>query len=127
MEVSAEITPIGFTEHYMSEGVYTRVLHIKEGDFAIGALHLTTHMSILLKGKVTISIDGESRTMEAPHIFEALAGSRKIAVAHTDVQIMNIIPTELKDIEEIEKAVIDKTVPDNISQLLEPLKLLKGA
>ena len=109
MTANAEITQVGFTEHYISEGVYCRVFHIKEGDIAIGALHLTTHMNVLLKGKITIAIGEEIRTAEAPYIFEALKDSRKVAYAHTDVQIMNIIPTTLANVEEIEKEAVDMT------------------
>jgi hypothetical protein len=126
MKLSANISEVGFTEHYKSDGVYCRVLHIKAGDIAIGALHLTTHLNVLLKGKVSIGIGNEVRTVEAPYIFEALEGSRKVAYAHSNVQIMNIIPTDLEDLDDIENAVVDKTIPDNIESLLQPLRLLQG-
>jgi len=126
MDISAEITPTGFTEHYISDGVYARVFHIRAGDIVMGAKHLTTHMNILLNGKCYISIDGDIRRMKAPYFFEALKNSRKTAYAITDMQIVNIIPTDKTSVEEIENEVVDYTLPDCVEDLLKPLKLLKG-
>jgi len=127
MIISAEITQTGFTEHYISDGVYARVFHIRAGDIVMGALHLTTHMNILLEGECYINIDGEVRQMKAPYFFEALAGSRKVAYAVTDMKIVNIIPTDKTKVEDIENEVGDYTPPTNFEGLLEPLKLIKGA
>jgi len=89
--------------HHFSEGICVRELHLNAGDMAIGAEHKTDHLTFLSKGSIQIRIGDESKILHAPVTFEALAGSRKIALAYTDCVISNIIPTDSKDIEEIEK------------------------
>ena len=89
--------------HHFSDGICVRELHMSAGDVAVGALHKTNHLTFLSKGSIQLRIGEESKLIHAPCTFEALAGSRKIALAYTDCVISNIIPTHLTDIEEIEK------------------------
>ncbi len=89
--------------HHFSDGVCVRELHMSRGDVAVGALHKSNHLTFLSKGSLQLRMGNESRLLHAPCTFEALSGSRKIAFAYTDCVISNIIPTDLKDIEEIEK------------------------
>ena len=89
--------------HHFSDGVCVRELHLKAGDLAVGAEHRHNHLTFLSFGTIQLRIGNESKLIQAPCTFEALAGSRKIAFAYTDRVISNIIPTDLTDIEEIEK------------------------
>jgi len=122
MVTQCELTPQGLVEHYQSEDIYLRVLNIKQGNLVIGAKHLTTHLTVLLEGSIKISIGDDTREFNAPHIFEALAGSRKVAYAITNCKIMNILPTHLTNLQDIEKAVVDTTLPKNIEELITPIK-----
>jgi hypothetical protein len=126
MKISCTHSLSGLEEHYQSDGVYLRILNIQAGKVVIGAKHLKTHLTVLLEGELLVSIDGDARVMKAPYVFEALAGSRKVAYAHTDVKIMNVIPTDKTNISDIEAESVDKTIPNNLEFLLAPLKLLGG-
>ena len=89
--------------HYFSDGVCIREMIAPAGAIIVGAAHKTNHLTTLVKGKMQIRIGNESKLVEAPATFEALKDSRKIGFAYTECIVHNILPTDCKDIEEIEK------------------------
>lgn len=89
--------------HYFSEGICIREMRVKAGALIIGASHKTDHLTIVSHGTMQIRIGDESKLVQAPYTFEALAGSRKIGFAYTECVVSNIIPTDSRDIEEIER------------------------
>jgi len=94
-------------EHQFSDGIYCRTINIPAGIFMIGAKHLTNHMNVLLQGEMLMTIADETKMLKAPCTFEALAGSIKAVITKTDCKFMNIIRTDLTNIEDIEKEVVD--------------------
>ena len=115
-----DVEKVTSIDEYFSAGVYCRVMHIPAGMFVIGHKHLTRHMNVLLKGKMRITIGEETREIEAPYIFEALEGSVKAVITHTDCSFMNIHPTKYTDINDIKKDIIDEEfVPNNLNLVEE--------
>lgn len=110
--------------NYFSDGVYLRVITIPADTFIVGHKHLTNHLNILLTGSMDIQIAGERRYIEAPYIFEALAGSIKMAKTYSECKFANIIPSNTRDIQEIESRVLDENfVPTHSEVLLEQAKI----
>ena len=105
------------TTHFRSDGIYLRVLSIPKDSFVIGHKHLTNHLNILLKGSMRITIDGETREIVAPYIFEALANSTKAVVTITDCEFANIHPCKDNDtLVAIMNRVIDITAITKLSK-----------
>lgn len=95
-------------EHHFAPGIYARVIHIPAGVVLTGKIHKTLHMCILAQGTVHVTIDnGEhAEVFDAFCIFNAPAGSKKAIYAETDAVFINVHPTELTDLEMIEKEFI---------------------
>jgi hypothetical protein len=95
------------TEHYFADGVYCRVMKVPAGSIVIGKAHRTTHISILLKGKASITADdGSISYIEAPGVFVTPAGKKKMALVVEEMWFANIHPTDTEDLEVIEQRVI---------------------
>ena len=90
------------TNHYFSDGICIREMIAPAGAIIVGAAHKTNHLTTLVSGTMQIRIGNESKLVTAPATFESLAGSRKIGFAYTECVVHNIIPTDSRDIEEIE-------------------------
>lgn len=95
----------GETEHYFAEGVYARVLKIPAGNYAVGKAHRTQHITMLIKGFATVTINGVQEEVVAPFIWVAPPG-KKLVYCHTDCEFVNVHPTDTEDLEAIEATVI---------------------
>jgi hypothetical protein len=100
-------------EHIFGGGVYTRHTSMPAGTFAIGKRHKHEVTNVLLKGKISMLMDDSPEVVEvvAPAIFISKAGVRKAAYFHEDTVWLNLHPTELTDVEQIEQDVI---IPDDV-------------
>lgn len=113
------------TEHFFGGGVYTRHTTMPAGTFAIGKRHKNEVTNILLKGRISVLMDDSPDIVEitAPAIFISKAGVRKAAYFHEDTVWLNLHPTELTDVEEIEKQVIEPDAVPLVSyQLVKQLE-----
>ncbi len=104
-------------EHYQIDGVYVRSLFIPEGMVLTGAIHNNAHISILAQGTIRV-FDGElTKEITAPHIAVEKAGIKRIGYALTDCTFINVIRTDLKDIADIEKEAVSKTIEEYNNRL----------
>lgn len=94
-------------EHYFAHGVYGRLMKVPAGNVAVGKAHKTEHLAILLKGKITITMDdGSLKNFEAPMVMVVPPGKKKMVMVHEEMWIMNIHPTDTQDLDIIESRVI---------------------
>ncbi len=93
------------TNHYFSDGIYVREMLAPAGAVVVGAEHKTTHLSTLVSGVMEIRLGAESRMCRGPYTFESQAGSRKVLFAHADCVLHNIIATDIKDIDELDRTI----------------------
>ena len=98
------------TFHTFGPGVYFREAHFPAGSFVLGHKHLKSTMNLLMQGDIAVVHDGGISLLQAPFMFESVPG-RKLAYALTDTVWINVIPTELTDVAEIEKQFIEKLAP----------------
>ena len=95
-----------FTYHHFAEGVYCRELFIPEGTVATGKIHRHQTMNILVYGDLRVTTDDGVKTLTGPKIFNSRPGTKKAVCAITDCLLLNIHPTNLTDLEEIENEFI---------------------
>lgn len=112
LKVPGASKEIGQLSHRFTDGVYMRHLHLSPGDLCIGHRHKTKHFNILLSGTVTITAsDGMAATLTAPHVFESGPGVRKIALAHTAVEMCSVHPNpdNCKNVTALEDRFVTKS------------------
>ena len=93
-------------KHHFAPGVYTRELFIPEGTVLTGKIHRHEIMNVLVSGTIRVTTDNGIERLTGPLIFNSKAGTKKAGYTETDVIWLNIHPTELTDLEEIEKEFI---------------------
>jgi len=93
--------------HHFSPGLYVRELNVPADTVLIGFKQKFHHLNIFLKGKVTMVINGEVKTLEAPMIFTGNPG-RKVGHVIEDMVWLNVYPTNETSVEKIEEIFLDK-------------------
>lgn len=95
------------TRHHFSDGLYARELFIPAGVCIVGALHKTKHLYTVVKGKCRVATQFENIEIEAPFMGETIPGTKRVIYAETDCVWITYHPTELTNVEEIEKAILE--------------------
>tara|TARA_R110000851_G_scaffold326445_2_gene495120 strand:- start:4909 stop:5304 length:396 start_codon:yes stop_codon:yes gene_type:complete len=94
-------------KHYFGDGVYGREMFLNAGEAFTGAIHLTNHINVLAQGTMLIRTStSEAEEITSPHVFECSPNTKKMGYAVTDCVFINFIGTDLKDVNEIERAVV---------------------
>jgi hypothetical protein len=94
------------TEHYFAPGIYVRKLTIPAGVVLTGKIHRYEIMNILVSGTIKVTTDDGVEELTGPLIFNSQAGTKKAGYAITDTIWLNVHPTELTDLDEIEREFI---------------------
>lgn len=95
--------------HRFGPGIYVREVHMPAGAYIIGHRHKTTHLNVMLTGRLGLLNDDETETiLEAPQTFVAPPG-RKMAYIYEDVVWQNIHVTDETDVEKLEDMFLDKS------------------
>lgn len=95
--------------HHFAPGVYAREMWMPAGCLITGKIHMTEHLNCLSQGRVSVSNQGDSIEMQAPHMFKSPIGTKRAIYAHEDSTWTTIHATELTDPEEIEDEIIAET------------------
>lgn len=96
-------------EHHFSYGVYARTLYIPKGVALTGHIHKYENLNILVKGKMSVLVDGQMRLIEAPLTIVSPPGTKRIAWALEDCIWTTIHGTHEKDLDIIDKYFIAKS------------------
>jgi hypothetical protein len=95
--------------HRFGPGIYIREVTIPADTFSIGHSQTTTHLNIMLAGRVTmVNSDGSHTELVAPQTFVAEPG-RKIGYIHETMVWQNVYATDETDVEKLEKMFLDKS------------------
>lgn len=94
-------------KHHFADGLYLREGFIPAGTLATGMLHVSEHANIISHGTIRIVTEDGAETLTAPATFICRPGVKKVAVAITDVVMINVHanPDNLRDPEEIERRI----------------------
>jgi hypothetical protein len=95
------------TKHHFADGMYCRELFRPAGTLIVGKVHKREHFYILLSGEITVSGDGYRERFKAPKIIISAPGTKRAVFAHVDSICLTIHRTDLRDIDEIEKELIE--------------------
>jgi len=72
------------TDHYFASGAYVRAMRLPKGVVAVGGIHATEHICILLQGVVRITTELGSEVHVAPKIMVCPPGLKRVAFAIED-------------------------------------------
>jgi len=106
-------------KHHFIDGVYMRELHIPAGTLLTGKIHNKENFSILASGTLRITNGTDSMIISAPHVMSDKPGIKRMGYAETDVVFINVIKTDLTDIDEIEKELVSETFEEFEMKRLE--------
>jgi hypothetical protein len=94
-------------KHHFSDGLYARELFIPAGVCLVGALHKTTHLYTVVKGRCKVSSQFGNLDIEAPFMARQFL---VLSVLYTLKQIVYGIgfhPTNLTDVDEIGRQILE--------------------
>ena len=94
-------------KHHFSEGLYARELFIPAGVCLVGALHKTTHLYMVVKGRCKVSSQFGNLDIEAPFMGETIPGTKRVIYAETDCVWIGFHPTNLTDVDEIGRQILE--------------------
>jgi hypothetical protein len=95
--------------HRFGPNIYIREVTIPAGTLSIGHYQTTTHLNVMLTGRVTmIDENGGHTELIAPHTFVSGPG-RKIGQIHEKMIWQNIYATNETDVEKLESMFIRKS------------------
>lgn len=97
-------------EHYFSDGLYARPLDIPAGILAIGHTHAKGHLTMLMKGDLTIISRNGTERVKAPRIWIDEPGIKRCVYAHADSTIVTVHGTHLTDLKELEAELTTEDV-----------------
>ena len=94
--------------HRFTPGMYIREIFIPAGTLLTSMEHKTAHPFVISQGRVMVSSENEgSVTYAAPFTGITLPGTRRALYAITDVIWTTFHATDLTDVEEIGKAILE--------------------
>ena len=93
--------------HLFYPGLYIRELTAPAGIYAIGYVHKTAHMNVLLRGVVRVVLeDGSVGELRAPLTYLGKPG-RNICYIVEEMVWLNIYPTEERDVEKLDEMFLE--------------------
>jgi quercetin dioxygenase-like cupin family protein len=88
--------------------MYLREVWRPAGCVIVGKVHKREHFYILLSGEITVTGDGIApQRYQAPMIFVSPPGTKRAVYAHVDSVCITVHATESRDLDEIEKELIE--------------------
>lgn len=96
------------TLNHFADGVYVREMHCLADTTIVGKVHKREHFFMLAAGEMSLTGDGLApRRVVAPFICVSAPGVKRVGYAHTDCVVINIHRTDSKNLEEIERELIE--------------------
>lgn len=92
-----------FTGH----GMVTRVIFIPAGTGLTGKKHLKGQHNLLVSGTIAVSTDAGVREITGPEVIVSPPGTKRVAVAITDVIWSTTLICDKTEIADIEAEIID--------------------
>lgn len=93
--------------HFFTPGLYGREAKIPQGCFLVTKIHKQEHQFILSKGSVLVNAGGDPYMLEAPYHGVTKPGTQRVIFALEDTIWTTFHPTDLKDVVEIEKQIME--------------------
>ena len=97
------------TNHFFAPGMYVRQVTLPKDSLIIGHRHKTEHLNFMLKGRMTVWMNGIIQELSAPAMFVSFPGSRKVARIHEEVVFATTHPTDETDVDRLEEMLFEKS------------------
>jgi recombinational DNA repair protein RecR len=106
-----KICPI---KHSFADNMYIREIFMPKDTFIISKLHKKTHPYFVLKGRVSVNIDGEVKEITAPYSGITEKGTQRVLYIHEDTVWITVHSTKETELNKIEDDIISKTYQEYI-------------
>jgi hypothetical protein len=94
--------------HRFTPGLYSRIVHLSNGDAVISKIHKTEHQFVISKGVLAIwSPDKFWQVVQSPYHGITKRGDRRAVLAFSDVTWVTFHATDKTDIAEIERDLFE--------------------
>lgn len=102
--------------HRYAEGLYAREITIPAGTLMTGRVHLFEHVSIMLRGDMTVLTEQGMERVQGPKVFISPAGTKRVGYAHEETVWVTVHtnPDDDTDVERIEARLAE---PSSLSRL----------
>jgi quercetin dioxygenase-like cupin family protein len=94
-------------KHHFTPDLYAKEMHLPKDHFAVTHKHTYDHISMLYKGSVVVTIDGEESTYTAPSFVLIKAHQEHKIYALDDVVWFCVHETSETDVEKIDEVAIE--------------------
>ena len=95
------------TRHYFADGMYARELSRPAGTLIVGKTHKREHFYMVTHGAVAVVGDRGTEIYRALSILVSKPGTKRAVLALEDSVCVTIHRTDLTDLDEIEKVLIE--------------------
>jgi len=106
-------------QHFYLPGVCVRVMFIPAGSALTGKIHKHVHIAILAKGTLRLADAENAVIVEAGYVAYGKPGIKRLGYAETDCVFINVLSTDIQDIEELESELTVDTFDQYEQFLLE--------
>jgi len=93
--------------HRFTPGLYIREIFMPAGSVVVSKIHRTEHPFTVSQGRVRVFIDGVWEEIVAPYTGITKPGTRRVLTVIEDTVWTTYHPTNLRDVDEIEHAIIE--------------------
>ena len=118
--------------HLFTPGLYSREFHAPAGSVVTSKIHKTEHQYIVSSGYAKVWIDGVGwQEIRAPYRGITMPGTRRVLIVLEDLIWTTFHPTNLVDVDEIEREIIEER-HEHLDGITQPVldeqaeKALKG-
>ena len=95
------------TDHWFVPGMYCRRVFRKKDTLIVGKVHKAAHFFLCLSGEIIVWTEKGMRTIIAGDVIESKPGTKRATYALQDSVGITVHKTELTDLAEIEKELIE--------------------
>lgn len=93
--------------HTFTPGLYSRSIYMPAGSIVTSKIHLTAHQYVVSQGVAMVMVEGEEWVrIAAPYLGITKPGTKRVLVILEDMIWTTFHPTELRDVDEIERTII---------------------
>jgi quercetin dioxygenase-like cupin family protein len=95
------------TDHFFSDGMYSRRVFRKAGTLIVGKVHLKDHFFICTKGEIIAWTEKGMKKLSAGDIIECKSGTKRVTLATMDSIGTTVHRTDKTNLDEIEAELIE--------------------
>ena len=95
------------TDHFFSDGMYSRRVFRKAGTLIIGKVHKKDHFFICTKGEIIAWTEKGMKKLSAGDIIECKQGTKRVTLATMDSIGTTVHRTDKTNLDEIEAELIE--------------------